>query len=157
MNIRITPANAARIEDMLASVNGIRVDYAYTLYSEIEGVAEDAEIRLASLFIPQNQREGAIYKTHSMGPLEHPVTSLTLERRRNGWHIIDACQVEYAPISACGVVELTPEQDEAAVRMFRGMYKVRQIQDSPATRGCGCGGVCDGDACPMAYSAGGAA
>ena len=47
--IKITPANAARIQAMLAEANGRATSHTIRACSEVIAIADDAEARLAAL------------------------------------------------------------------------------------------------------------
>jgi len=129
MRINLKDTDAVRAA--LAAVNGKAERHTYTLPSDIETVADDAERQLARLDVPKAARKGARYVSQSGHGLPKAYkyratgTVVTLERGASAWFLVDvaACDIwpGHAPITR---LTLTPDQDAAAVAALRKAYAV---------------------------------
>jgi len=130
--IKITNSNAAKIEAMLAAVNGRSTAHTHTEYHEIAHVAEAAERRLESLGIQKAARAGAALWSVSGGPVPNAykysrqATGIRLERRATGWFFVSASPVTIWKEGGSSDLLLTEEQDARAVAALRMGYRVQR-------------------------------
>ena len=132
--IRITKSTAAAIEAALKAVNGRAESHAYSLFSEIEALAETAEARLEALGLPKSRRAGAqwaeisgaaVSNSYAKKAFHRAATSVRLIRRASGWYLQSASATTIgAGGGGKGSLVLTAEQDAEAVRRLRAGYSV---------------------------------
>lgn len=128
--LRITPANAGKIEALLATTNGRAKTHTYVGYSGIEFCAERSEKKLEGLGIPKKLRVearclwtsgGAIPKAYKWS---RRVTTLVLHRRATGWFLEGFWRGEEWGDSPGAELTLTPEQWESAKKALRKEYGI---------------------------------
>lgn len=131
--IKIDKANAAAIEERLASVNGKASRHTFTTYGEVWRQAEDAEKVLESLSISKAARSGARYVAQSGSNLPNAykyaakASVVTLERRSSAWWLVGVVTYDLHPKhTPTRYVHLTAEQDETAVAALRKRYVVQK-------------------------------
>ena len=129
LKIKVTEANRAKIEAALHEVNGKATRHAFTDFSEVEDVADFAELKLAELKLPKNLRAGAIWSETSGSPVANAYkgnrlgTKITLERISTGWALVSIKQATlHKEGGGVGHLALTRHQyDEAAKRVMAGV------------------------------------
>lgn len=129
LNIKITEANKAEIEDALRAVNGKFVKHACTEFDGVLHRAACAEERLESIKLPKALRAGAVWTSTSGMPVANSYgsnrtgTRVTLLRKLNGWYLVKIEQVTiYKEGGGPGKLSLTREQHhEAAKRLMAGV------------------------------------
>lgn len=130
-SIRITPANFKAIVAVLKEANGKAEAHAYTTYSEIEQLAEMAEMRATSLLGAKSRTPGAVAVSVSGESVAKSYrgtrngTLVRLERRASGWFLTEARSVEiYTEGGKDMRMLLTKEQDAQAIANLRTRYAV---------------------------------
>lgn len=124
--IKVCQENAAEIEALLSNINGRARTHAFTRYSEIASVAEEAEKDLATFGVTKASRSGATYFATSGGYLANAYnnkaiqTAIKLERRSSAWYLIEGhtCDL-YPKQNPKRHLAVTQEQaDEACKRLL---------------------------------------
>ena len=135
--IKICEANGAAIEAALKEVNGRATEHAYTRFTELLGVAMEAESRALRLLGLKKHLPGMIVHAMSGGSVAKSykrsrlTTSVTLELRGKNWYLTEITQSSlYADQSGFINLRLTPAQDAAAVALLRSRYSI-QRPDAP--------------------------
>lgn len=127
--IKITPANEAKIEEWLKSVNGTSHRHSYTDFEEIDELANDAEKALTGLLYKKDFA-GARYASTSGARVANAydnmrnATYVMIERRNAGWYLVEVKKRQVGVRGGWGRLFLTPEQDEAAKAKFTEQYSV---------------------------------
>jgi hypothetical protein len=129
--IKLTNENVNLVQDMLDRVNGRATTHCYTLAAQIYDLADAAEAQLGNLGIAKTRRAGASYAATSGSALPSSykysakATWVKLTRRAAGWYLADCSATEIRPGSPPSQwLTLTPDQDAAAVKLFREAYHV---------------------------------
>ena len=120
--IKITAANAAKINAALDAANGKATSHTIRSWVLVDTIAEAAESRLAAL--PKAQRKGATLVHVPAGPSASAykyaaqTTRLRMERRATGWFLVSAERAEVYPRAPQrDVMTISSEQrDEIARR-----------------------------------------
>ena len=125
--MKITPANAGRIEAALSAANGRAWVHTYNHSFEIANLADRAEGALSSLRLPRSLRVGAEATFTSGAPLPNAykwsriVTQVVMLRRATGWFL---CEVRrgtaYNTMTSSDSyrMRITSEQSEEAYGRF---------------------------------------
>ena len=143
--IKITLANAAKINAALDAANGKATSHTIRACSEVIAIADDAEARLSVL--PKSERKGATLVHIPAGPSASAykyaaaTTRIVIERRATGWFLLGAERVEVYPrATQRDIMTISPAQrDEIARRAVSG-FNIRQevtataIHTSPDTQ-----------------------
>lgn len=131
--IKITAENAAAIELVLHEANGRSTAHAYTTFGEIADVASGAEKALAGLMLKKDF-SGAVWRETSGGSVPNSYkgirngTAITIERRSAAWYLVSVSQVSlFKAGGGAGRLQLTTEQDAAAVAKLRSQYSVKAV------------------------------
>ena len=132
--IKITLANAAKINAALDAANGKATSHTIRACSEVIAIADDAEARLSVL--PKSERKGATLVHIPAGPSAKSykyavkTTRLRMERRATGWFLISAERAEVYPrAKQCDSMTISPAQhDEISRRVFISVaeFNIRQ-------------------------------
>jgi hypothetical protein len=138
LKISNNPADMAKIEDALRSVNGQADRHTYSSASEIIAVANKAEQELDRLLLPKKNRAGAVAtktsggKVHTSYKYRRIATYIEMKRGSRHWFLTYALKVEVFPDNPDRRLSiiLTEEQDKIAVEAFRKSY---HVQASSAT------------------------
>jgi len=94
MRIKIIEENAAKIEKILAEINGRSREHVFNFYREISDVAEKAEHYLRKIEIPQTRRKGATAWASSSCKMPSAYSyprngnSLRIERGGSAWFLV---------------------------------------------------------------------
>lgn len=133
--IKIAIENTTAIESSLAAVNGRAATHTYNTFSEIEGLADRAEARLAALGLPKSERIGAEWHETSGSAVSNSydrkghsrrATAVCLVRKGAGWYLIDARGVDIGQQGGgAGRLTLTDDQDDECVRRLRASYSTK--------------------------------
>lgn len=123
--IKVTKENAAAIEAALREANGKATAHTYTGYGQIAELAERAEENLlglvakkdavgAKLYATSGEKVASSYRSQRNG------TTVTLERRSTGWHLMEAKAVAlFQEGGKPGQLFLTEQQSDLAVERFK--------------------------------------
>lgn len=129
--IKITNTNAAKIEAMLAAVNGRATEHTY-LCGDLADLAISAEERLESLGIPKSMRAGAEVFAISGGAVPNAykysrkATSARLVRRATGWFVANVGSVTIWERGGKVDLMLTEDQDAKAIETLRTGYRIQR-------------------------------
>lgn len=129
--IKITNANAAKIEAMLAAANGRATEHVYTC-GDLADLAISAEERLESLGIPKAMRAGAEVFAISGDRVPNAykwarnATSVRLVRRSSGWFVASVGAATIWKEGGKVDLLLTEEQDAKAVSVLRCGYRIQR-------------------------------
>lgn len=136
--IKLTKANADRIEMLLSEVNGRSQTHCYTTIYDLLRVEDEADEALKRLRLPKKSHIGASYTSTSgeavasaYKGLTRNATTVDLFRRRTGWFITGICATQIWRDGGWRTLTLTEEQDAEAVRRFRSAYLVVTKQNKP--------------------------
>jgi len=127
--IKITTSNAAALTAALLAANGKATAHVFAQASELEGVAAQAELKLAKLGLPVSARKGATVvrisgqKMPSAYKYKVRLTQATLVRGASGWALTELASVE-AWNGGGSQLGLTTAQDERIVSRVRAGYRV---------------------------------
>lgn len=134
--IKIHPDNASAIEAALKEVNGRAYDHAYTEFSEVQRLADEAENYLSSIGLPIGMRSGAewhetsgsaVSNAYARKAFTRRATAVTLSRKSSSWYLVSVKGVDIRKDGGgSGVMTLTPAQDVEAIRRFKTKYRVSQ-------------------------------
>lgn len=130
--IKITPTNASPIIALLTQANGRAEAHAYTTFTEIADLAEQAEREVLALVGGKAHAVGARYTATSGSRVAKAYkyrrngTCVTLLRRPAGWFIVDAASVALYQQAGTSRVTLTPAQDGIAVARLRATYSIHK-------------------------------
>jgi len=138
LKISDTPADMARIEDVLRRVNGEASMHTYSSASDIIAIAKEAEERLDQLGLPKKDRAGAIAKKASGGKMpksykfRRAATMVEMMRGSRAWYLTYVLRTKIFPDNRCGHLSmmLTQEQDKIAVESFRENYHIHVLAPS---------------------------
>jgi len=128
--IKITAANAAKINAALDAVNGKATSHTIRSWVLVDSIAEAAESRLAAL--PKAQRAGATLAHIPAGPSASAdkyaaqTTRIVLERRATGWFLISAARAEVYPRAPQrDVMTISPAQRDEIARRAVAEFNIR--------------------------------
>lgn len=135
--IKLTDANAEKIEAALDAVNGKASKHAITSYARVAAIAELFEIDLAERGVAKSRQRGAIFEYAPDGkdlPKAYRnsaiTTKLVIERRPTGCFLIGVERDRLYPgSSGTDVTHITEEQAELIKeKAFKGLL----VSESPA-------------------------
>ena len=125
MRIKIAEENAAKIEKILAEINGRSREHVFNFYREISDVAETAEHYLRKIEIPQTRRKGATAwassgcKVPSGYSYDRNGNSMRIERGGNDWFLVSIKAVSFYSSDGGGFeLSLTDDHIKKAVLAF---------------------------------------
>lgn len=127
--IKIIEANAEAVEKALKMQNGRATAHAYTSFSEIAELAEQAEAGLAKLLYKKDFA-GARLTATSGGSVAksyrdaRKVTVVTIERKSGAWYLIGVCASSIYDSAKPARLYLTAAQDTAAKAKLAEKYSV---------------------------------
>ena len=129
--IKITPANAARIQAMLAEANGRATSHTIRACSEVIAIADAAEDMLSAL--PKAERAGATLVHTPAGPSAKSykyaaaTTRLFMHRRATGWFLISAERAEVYPRAPQrDAMTISTDQRDEIARRAVAEFNIRQ-------------------------------
>lgn len=134
--ILITPANASKIEAVLNAANGRATSHTYSVYSEIEEIAQRAERLLLETVGLKKLAPGAKFHSTSGNSVPNSyqymraATSVVIERRGAGWYF---CSAKATKIFACGGAQRLVISQENYQAGARHLLQVKHISiETPA-------------------------
>ena len=129
--IKITTANAAKINAMLNAANGRATSHTVRCAGYVIAIADDAEARLAAL--PKAERAGATLVHTPAGPWASAfkyaaqTTRLFMHRRATGWFLISAERAAVYPRAPQrDVMTISTDQRDEIARRAVAEYNIRQ-------------------------------
>lgn len=138
--IKIILSNDDAIAVALLTVNGKAERHAFTVYFEIEDLAEDAEAKLEELGIPKAMRAGAMYHatsgndvpaSHMKKGFSRPATYVRLERRAGGWYLASIAATVIYQKGGLKQLSLTAEQAQRAMDNVAGQFQTHPAATHP--------------------------
>jgi hypothetical protein len=129
--IKITQANAQKIEAVLREINLKSTAHTYTSFDEIEALVVDAESRLINLLSAKKHFPGAIFDATSGFAVPNSykysrdATCVTLIRKPTGWFLTDAVSTKIYKDGGKKILRLTEAQDVIVYKVVRTNYQVQ--------------------------------
>ena len=131
--IKITQANAQKIEAVLREINLKSTAHTYTRFDQIEALIVDAESRLTSLLKAKKHFTGAVFEaTSGLGvcnsyKYSREATCVTLVRKAGGWYLIDAVSTVIYKEGGKKILRLTESQDAIVYKTVRTNYSLQSL------------------------------
>ena len=131
--IKITQANAQKIEAVLREINLKSTAHTYTRFDQIEALIVDAESRLTSLLEAKKHFTGAVFEaTSGFGvcnsyKYSREATCVTLVRKAGGWYLIDAISAVIYQAEGKKILRLTESQDAIVYKKVRTNYSLQSL------------------------------
>ena len=131
--IKITQANAQKIEAVLREINLKSTAHTYTRFDQIEALIVDAESRLTGLLKSKKHFTGAIFDaTSGFGvcnsyKYSREATCVTLVRKAGGWYLIDAISAVIYQAEGKKILRLTESQDAIVYKKVRTNYSLQSL------------------------------
>ena len=131
--IKITQANAQKIEAVLREINLKSTAHTYTRFDQIEALIVDAESRLTSLLKAKKHFTGAVFEaTSGLGvcnsyKYSRDATCVTLVRKAGGWYLIDAISAVIYQAEGKKTLRLTESQDAIVYKKVRTNYSLQSL------------------------------
>ena len=131
--IKITQANAQKIEAELREINLKSTAHTYTRFDQIEALVEDAESRLTGLLKSKKHFTGAIFDAISGAAVKNAykysrdATRITLVRKAGGWYLIDAVSTVIYKEGGKKILRLTESQDAIVYKTVRTNYSLQSL------------------------------
>ncbi len=131
--IKITQANAQKIEAVLREINLKSTAHTYTRFDQIEALIVDAESRLTSLLKAKKHFTGAVFDaTSGFGvcnsyKYSRDATCVTLVRKAGGWYLIDAISAVIYQAEGKKILRLTESQDAIVYKKVRTNYSLQSL------------------------------
>jgi len=133
--IKITQANAQKIEAVLREINLKSTAHTYTRFDQIEALIVDAESRLTSLLKAKKHFTGAIFDAISGAAVKNAykysrdATRVTLVRKAGGWYLADAVSTVIYKEGGKKILSLASDQDVIACQAVRNQYSVQSLSE----------------------------
>ena len=134
--IKITQANAQKIEAELREINLKSTAHTYTRFDQIEALVEDAESRLTALLGAKKHFVGALFDATSGFAVgnsykySRDATRVTLVRKAGGWYLADAVSTAIYHAGGKKILSLTAAQDVIACQTVRtNYYSIQPLLD----------------------------
>ena len=128
--IKITAANAAKINAALDAANGKATSHTIRSWVLVDSIATDAEDMLSAL--PKADRKGATLVHVPAGPSASSykyaaaTTRIVIERRATGWFLISADRAEVYPRAPQrDVMTISSEQRDEIARRAVAEFNIR--------------------------------
>jgi len=131
--IKITLANAQKIEAVLREINLKSTAHTYTSIADIESLVVDAESRLTNLFGAKKNFAGAIFYATSGAAVPNAykysrdATSVTLTRKSSDWFLTDAVSTKIYKDGGKKTLRLTESQDAIVYKKVRTNYSIQSL------------------------------
>jgi len=131
--IKITQANAQKIEAVLREINLKSTAHTYTRFDQIEALIVDAESRLTSLLKAKKHFTGAVFEaTSGFGvcnsyKYSREATCVTLVRKAGGWYLADAVSTAIYQAEGKKSLRLTESQDAIVYKKVRTNYSLQSL------------------------------
>jgi hypothetical protein len=129
--IKITQANAQKIEAVLREINLRSTAHTYVRFDQIEALVADAESRLIKLLSAKKHFPSAVFLATSGAAVPNSykysrdATSVTLTRKSNGWFLTDAVSTKVYKDGGKKILRLTEAQDAIVYKVVRTNYQVQ--------------------------------
>ena len=130
MKIKITDANAAKIQTALDAVNGRATDHTYRVYGDIAALVAEAETRRADLRLSKRDAKGMHIVRVSGDPVpsaykwQRKATLVVLTYCATGWCLTDIGSTTIYHDGGSIRTRLTPAVEAVALEQFRSTYAV---------------------------------
>ena len=131
--IKITLANAQKIETVLREINAKKIEHTYTRFDEIESLVVDAESRLTNLVGSKKNFVGALFYAASGAAVPNAykysrdATSVTLTRKSSDWFLTDAVSTKIYKDGGKKILRLTAAQDAIVYKKVRTNYIIQSL------------------------------
>ena len=131
--IKITLANAQKIETVLREINAKKIEHTYTRFDEIESLVVDAESRLTNLVGSKKNFVGALFYAASGAAVPNAykysrdATSVTLTRKSSDWFLTDAVSTKIYKDGGKKTLRLTESQDAIVYKKVRTNYSIQSL------------------------------
>jgi len=131
--IKITQANAQKIEAVLREINLKSTAHTYTRFDQIEALIVDAESRLTSLLKAKKHFTGAVFEaTSGFGvcnsyKYSREATCVTLVRKGSGWYLVGAVSAVIYQAEGKKTLRLTESQDAIVYKKVRTNYSLQSL------------------------------
>jgi hypothetical protein len=129
--IKITQANAQKIEAVLREVNQKSTAHTFFSFYQIEALIVDAEKRLTNLLIAKKHFVDARfdatsgYAVANSYKYSRDATCVTLTRKPTGWFLNDAVSTKVYKDGGKKILRLTEAQDAIVYKVVRTNYQVQ--------------------------------
>ena len=129
--IKITQANAQKIEAVLREINLRSTAHTYVRFDQIEALVADAESRLTALLKAKKHFIGAVFVATSGASVPNAykysrdATCVTLTRKPTGWFLTDAVSTKVYKDGGKKILRLTEAQDAIVYKVVRTNYQVQ--------------------------------
>jgi predicted short-subunit dehydrogenase-like oxidoreductase (DUF2520 family) len=129
--IKITQANAQKIEAVLREVNQKSTAHTYVRFDQIEALVADAESLLIKLLSAKKHFPGAVFVATSGASVPNAykysrdATCVTLTRKPTGWFLTDAVSTKIYKDGGKKILRLTEAQDAIVYKVVRTNYQVQ--------------------------------
>jgi len=131
--IKITLANAQKIEAVLHEINAKKIEHTYTSFDDIESLVADAESRLVNLLGAKKHFVGALFDATSGAAVPNAYkysrigTHVTLTRKAGGWYLADVVSTVIYKDAGKKSLKLTCDQDAIACEKMRKNYILQSL------------------------------
>jgi len=131
--IKITLANAQKIEAVLRAINLKSTAHTYTSIADIESLVVDAESRLVNLLGAKKHFPGAIFDATSGGAVANAykysrdATRVTLTRKSSEWYLVAAVSTIIYKEGGKKTLRLTESQDTIVYKKVRTNYILQSL------------------------------
>lgn len=128
--IKICENNSAIIKEALNLINGSAGSHTLNSFSEIENIAEKAEVRVLGLVACKQNMPGAVvvFTSGSRMPNAYKYTrigtTVELTRKSQAWYLTKIERVQLNQRGGGSATYLTPQQGELAVQNFKSKFSV---------------------------------
>ena len=133
--IKITLANAQKIEEALRKINLRSTAHTYVNFSQIEALVEDVESRLTNLLGAKKHFLGAIFDAASGFAVgnsykySREATRVTLTRKGSGWFLTDVVSTVIYKDAGKKILRLTCDQDAIVYKKVRTNYSLQALSE----------------------------
>ena len=131
--LKITLANAQKIEEALREINLKSTAHTYVRYDDIENLTVDAESRLTNLLGSKKHFVGARFDATSGAAVPHSytysrdATSVTLTRKAGGWYLATVASTVIYKEGGKKILRLTAAQDAIVYKKVRTTYSLQAL------------------------------
>jgi len=133
--IKITLANAQKIEEALRKINLRSTAHTYVNFSQIEALVEDVESRLTNLLIAKKNFVGAVFDATSGAAVANAYkysrdsTCVTLTRKGSGWYLTAVVSTVIYKDAGKKSLKLTCDQDAIVYKKMRTNYSLQALSE----------------------------
>jgi len=131
--IKITLANAQKIEEALRKINLRSTAHTYVNFAQIEALVEDVETRLVNLLGAKKHFPSAIFDATSGAAVANAykysreATRVTLTRKAGGWYLVDVVSTVIYKDAGKKSLKLTESQDAIVYKKMRTNYSLQSL------------------------------